>query len=85
MNDNDLRAIEQGIEDWLNSRPLCVRRLACEFPPGARITAPDGVFVIIGYTDDDELLITPEQYIADYDAAVEHHLCICASHLRPIS
>lgn len=68
------------MDEWIASRPEPVRKLAAEFPPGARV-GPDKLYVI-GYTEDGMLIVSPYDPHEGYDRAVEARLYMCASHAR---
>lgn len=74
---------EQAAE-WLKTLPESVRKLAAEFPLGMLLEGPNGeAWHLIGYTEDDMLIITPVNPGEDYDAAKEQRQRACASHYRP--
>lgn len=74
---------EKALEAWIASRPECVRQLAARFPPGDRIEGPSGtIYYIIGYTEDDMLIVSPVKPWEDYDAALANKHYICAKHLE---
>jgi hypothetical protein len=87
---------EETFDDWLATRPECVRKLASEFPPGTRIRGtgfniPDGPgtthpveFWVVGYNEDDMVIVSPVDPRKDFDAALapENKHYICAQHIR---
>lgn len=77
-------AQEQAWKEWIATRPECVQKLAAEFPPGTKIIFEgDGTIAfIIGYNEDDSLIITKVDPSRDYQKALEARRYICAEHLR---
>jgi hypothetical protein len=71
-----------SMEAWIASRPESVRKLAAEFPIESRLDTPDGPMWIIGYTEDDFLIISPINPFDDYDGAHEQKRYVCAHHYR---
>ena len=69
-------------EQWLATRPESVRELAKEFPLGLEIGVGGVTHYLIGYTEDDSLIISPIWPGDDYDAAYEARQHVCADHLR---
>jgi hypothetical protein len=68
--------------EWLKTRPECVQKLAEEFPLGSKIDVAGIVHYLIGYTEDDRLVISPIDPSEDYDASYELREHLCADHLR---
>ena len=69
-------------EDWLKTRPEAVQKLAAEFPLGMVIDVDGHVHYLMGYTEGDELIISPISPFDDYDAAYKERMILCAEHLR---
>jgi hypothetical protein len=69
------------LQDWIDSRPECVRKLAAKFPPGAQISVHGDNWFVIGYTEDDRIIISPIHPASDYDASVANKQYVCADHL----
>ena len=70
-------------DDWLATRPQSVRDLAAEFPLLTEIEMPDGVtMLVIGWTENDSLVISSIDPRTDYDAAYAERTYLCAAHLR---
>lgn len=65
-------------QEWLSTRPECVRKLAAEFPRGTRVDR----YFVIGYTEDDMLIVSLIDPSLDYDGAVESKEYVCAKHVR---
>jgi hypothetical protein len=73
---------ECALAAWLDTRPECVRRMYREFPCGSEVTV-DGVrHWIIGYTEDDSLIISKTNPSVDYEKSTSHREYICAKHVR---
>lgn len=83
---SDLKARQRsmpGMDEWLKTRPECVQKLAAEFPVGDTVEIdgePD--HFVIGYTEDDKLIVTPIWPGDDYEAAMEARAYVCAHHYR---
>lgn len=73
---------EDGVQEWLASRPESVRRLIVEFPPMTEIELDGVVHYVIGATEGDELLLSRIDPEDDYDGACESAVPLCAKHLR---
>ena len=69
-------------EDWLKTRPEAVQKLASEFPLGMVIDVDGHVHYLMGYTEGDELIISPINPFDDYGAAHKERMILCAEHLR---
>jgi hypothetical protein len=67
---------------WLASRPESVQRLAAKFPIGTRVILDNQVHWLLGYTEDDKLIISPVDPNEDYDRSKRVRTYICASHLE---
>lgn len=68
---------------WLATRPKCVRRLAAEFPLGSEFDTGGGkIMHLIGYTENDTLIVSPIDPSGDVDAAMECREYLCAEHFR---
>lgn len=75
-------ALMEGFLDWLSTRPPCVQALCREFPIGDKIIIEGTPHHIIGYTEDDKLIISAFDPKDDYDKAVHERLYVCAEHCR---
>lgn len=69
-------------EAWLATRPECVRKLAAEFPLGTEIEINGVPHWLLGYTENDMLIISPINPGEDYDGACQAREWICAGHVR---
>lgn len=71
------------LEEWIKSRPASVQALARKFPIGAVIKIDGDVdHYILGYNENDMIIITPIWPGDDYDAALAAKQYICAAHLH---
>jgi len=69
-------------DDWLSTRPECVRKLAAEFPLETTIDVDGEILYLVGYNEGDMLIMSPINPFDDYDGALANKKYICASHLR---
>lgn len=70
-------------KDWLKTRPKSVQKLAAEFPLGSECEGRNGeILFIIGYTEDDAIVLTPINPSDDYESACAQRVHVCASHYR---
>ena len=69
-------------EDWLKTRPEAVQKLAAEFPLGMVIDVDGYDHYLIGYTEGDEVVISPVSPFENYAAAYKERVMLCAEHLR---
>ena len=67
---------------WLATRPECVQKLAVEFPPNTVVGQPSGNHWVIGWTEDDKLIISGINPNENYEGAMANKKYLCASHLR---
>ena len=79
MDDLKANLIES---EWFKTRPPEVQALIREFPLNTAVKTEEGLLYLIGYTEGDELLMSPVDPREDYDSALEEKVYICASHLR---
>lgn len=69
--------------EWLATRPESVRKLHEEFKDIRGFLQPNGrIYYIIGYTEGDEVLVSPIDPREDFDGAIDTKVPLCASHLR---
>lgn len=73
------------LDDWLASRPDCVRQLAAEFPIGTEVHVGDVVLHVIGYTEADQVIVSPVWAADDYEESLAQKQVLCASHLRTVN
>ena len=69
-------------EAWLATRPECVRKLAAEFPLGTEMDINGVIYYLIGYTENDMLIISNVNPWENYDQAYAARCHICAEHFR---
>lgn len=67
---------------WLKERPECVQALAREFPVNISVEIGGALLYLIGYTEDDKLILSDVNPCLDYEQAIEQRQYLCASHLR---
>jgi hypothetical protein len=67
---------------WLATRPVCVRKLAAEFPLDTRLDVKGVTMWLVGYTEGDELLVSPINPNVDYEGSYAERTRLCASHVR---
>lgn len=75
------------LESWIKSRPGPVQELAAEFPLLTKMMlpppAPPGpAYWVIGYTEGDELVLSPIDPRVDWDRAMDERIRVCARHFR---
>lgn len=77
---------ETDFDRWLSDKSPEIKALAAEFPPSLMLQFPDGAMLyIVGYTDDDEVVVTrvyPWAKEGDYDRAMAAAEIIPAHVLR---
>jgi len=68
----------------LCTRPTSVQALAAEFPLGTTFTFEGDplVYYLLGYEEDDRLLVTPVDPAVDYAAALAAQASFDAKHAR---
>ncbi|HEX4605380.1 MAG TPA: hypothetical protein VH724_15375, partial [Candidatus Angelobacter sp.] len=67
----------------IKSRPACVQALAKEFPLNTSFQIEDGdKWYLVGYTEDDKLIVSRFDPFKEYTRAMEDRSYICASHIR---
>jgi hypothetical protein len=69
-------------EAWLETRPQSVQRLAREFPLGTCVRVPEGLLYLLGWTEFDQLIVSPINPSDDYDGANGDKRYINADDLR---
>lgn len=73
------------LELWMASRPESVRKLAADFSLGDTLDFGNGddQWWIIGYTEDDMLVIAPmDPRTANYAEMMDARQHVCAEHFR---
>lgn len=70
------------LDDWLATKPKCVRELAAEFPPGTQLDIHGVTNWVIGWTENDALVVSELDPNVDFDAAHEQRGYVCAEHFR---
>jgi len=69
------------VEEWLKTRPECVQKLAEEFPFTAMYNVEEPHY-LVGYTENDQLILSLIDPGKDYDRALEEKIYVCAEHFR---
>jgi hypothetical protein len=67
---------------WLKDRPDIIHKLWAEFPPATKLTIDGQSWYVVGYNDDDSLLISRHDPNEDYIAAVGDREYLHAEHVR---
>ena len=65
-------------DDWMQTRPDCIKQLAREFPLHTKLS--EGY--VIGWHEDDMLIVSPITLDDDYDIALRQSRHVCAKHFR---
>lgn len=73
---------DEAMRAWLATRPESVRRLAAEFPLGSSFAVDGERLYLLGYTEEDMLIVSPVDPAVDYDGANASKKYLCASHCR---
>lgn len=80
------RSIPPGVaaefQAWIDSRPQAVKDLVAEFPPGLMVETDEGRFYLLGYTENDRLIVSRISPSDDHEASVASREHLCAQHLR---
>ena len=61
---------KKAMDDWLQGRPACVKKLAEEFPPFTilkKVCQCHGETVIVGYNEDDQLIVSEIDMFGCFD------------------
>jgi len=74
-----------GYLQWYSTRPPQVRALMREFPIGDKVLMGDQILFIIGYTENDMLIVSPvdpkDESCSDEEMRARREY-LCADHLR---
>jgi hypothetical protein len=73
---------DPSFQEWLATRPECVQKLAARHRLGARYNVDGVTHWLIGYTENDMIIVSPIDPSVDYDGANENRVHICASHFE---
>jgi hypothetical protein len=74
-----------SLKAWLASRPESVQRLAREFPLDSMFNVNGQMYYLLGYTEQDVLILTPINPTTDdehYERAMKEQIFVCADHFR---
>ena len=74
--------IEERWRRWIATRPECIQKLAKEFPPDSIILYGEVKFYLIGWTEDDKLIVSRTNPTVNYELALGTKEYLCAQHLR---
>lgn len=69
-----------GLEAWLKTRPPSVQALAALAPPDALVEVAGVALLVIGYTENDELILADPALC--YEHAKAKRTYLCADHIR---
>lgn len=69
-------------DEWLASRPECVRKLADRYPIGTTFDLDGELHYLLGYTENDMLIVSLIDPSEDYDGANENKRYVCAKHFE---
>lgn len=75
----------QALERWLATRPESVRKLAAEFPLGTTFLIKGERFYLLGYNENDMIIISKINPHEEYDEALANKEYVCAEHVRTAS
>ncbi len=78
MSDQERRVFYE----WLSTRPPSVQKLGMEFPYTSVLMVADKPMFVIGYTENDMLILSSIDPRTDYDRAREVAEYVCARHFR---
>lgn len=71
-----------ALREWLRTRPESVQKLAAEFPINTALTIKGEKLHVIGYTEDDKLILSKTSLRDNYERAMKTKRYCCASHVR---
>jgi hypothetical protein len=72
------------LASWIKSRPQCVQKLAAEFPLLTQLEFWGEAHFVIGYTEDDMLILSPVSPLADWNNAMTLRKRTYAKHFREV-
>lgn len=73
---------KKGYDAWVTSRPESIQKLIAEFPPNTRVFIGDKVNYILGFGEDDTLIITEIDPLEDYEKAFMERKLVNAEDFR---
>lgn len=73
---------QAALAEWIASRPECVQKLAAEFPLGSSFKVRGETLYLVGYNENDSLIVSRFNPAIDYEAATSSQQYLCASHCR---
>lgn len=71
-----------SLRAWLASRPECVQKLAAQFSFDAEYIIDGTSYYLLGYTEQDKLILSPIDPNQNYDAAMSNKIYVCAAHFE---
>lgn len=83
-DDNKDRPMTPDFEEWLATRPECVQELAKIFRPMDMVIFGGAVYYVIGYTEDDMLIVSKTNPAEDYEKALVDREFFCVKHLKTL-
>ena len=76
------RMLQARFNHWLKSKPRVIRQLANRFPINSQVVLDGVMHYLLGYTEDEMLIVSPVLPSQDYDGAIEQRKYVCAHHLE---
>lgn len=67
-------------QEWIESRPPSVQQLAAKFPPESKFVIHGVRYYLLGYTEDEVLIVTKVNPALEYESAMESKEYVHASH-----
>lgn len=75
---------KDAFEEWLAHRPECIKKLAKEFPLGTIFIIDGKTLYLVGYSEEDGLLLSTHDPAVAYEEAKETMQRVCAKHFRGV-
>lgn len=69
-------------KSWLSARPQCVKDLASEFPYGTAINFRDATMHVIGWTEQDEIIMSRFDPYLDFEGSRSAYVVYDAQEIR---
>lgn len=80
-----MEASYDSFEAWAASRPEQVQALIRRFPNGSLFLVNNQVHYVIGWTENDKLILSPVNPVLEFKRAQDEKIYICAKHFRSTS
>lgn len=74
--------MNEQLARWLATRPASVQKLAAEFPLDSVFDVKGVTMFLCGYTEGDQLIVSPVNPNVDYEGAYAKRTRLCVSHVR---